>query len=141
MIKSAIVINKDNYITPSQVDDGFALIIVIDGIPQFHVSQKGERLIYEDIGMAITLLSQYEKVKWNGSEWIGVGEPIPQPELQPTPPNPIEELLFRITMLEVELGHMEHADELLESGRLSPERQLELENVLERSGVSSKTKP
>jgi len=114
-IKS-IVVNKDNVmvginITPSE-DEVF-------------------RLIYEDVEEAEALDAEFEEVKWDGQKWKG-SKRRPEPEDPEPQENPFEALLFRISMLEAELGHPEHAIDLIESGRLNPDKQAELQEAVQK---------
>jgi len=71
----------------------------------------GETLVYKDYVIANELASLWTIVRWTGTEWVGEGEPIVQPEPEPIPPNPIEVALAYALGLEVELTPeiLEHA--------------------------------
>jgi len=140
--KRAIVIDKDGFIRPSQISEGLAHITVadekrhrIDGkgedavlveytekdAPQGYVMQEGDSLVFDDIDTAMALSFLWTKVRHDGKKWIGEGEPILQPEMQ-EPFDTVEDLLFRIAMLEIVQGQLRASEEslqMLTSGHLN----------------------
>jgi hypothetical protein len=64
-------------------------------------------------------------------------------ELEPCRPDdttvidPVEDLRYRVAILEVEAGRMDYAEELIESGKLSAERQSLLEDKVEERQISN----
>ena len=56
-------------------------------ISQHYTPQENESIILDDYQIANELATQYTQVRWDKKkkQWIGEGEPIPQPEYEPTP--------------------------------------------------------
>jgi len=137
MEQLAMIINKDGYICKSQIDVGYAFVIVIDGEPQHYELQDGDKIIYDDVQTANELLTKYERVKWYKNKWIGE-EPLPMPESPEPQDDPLELLMYRVSLLEVEAGRTEYAEELISSGRLNPAKQIELEGLVHDAEIRIK---
>jgi len=70
----AIVI--DNY------GNKITFVLVVNNEPQYYMLSKDEKLIYDDIGTALSML----KPRWNGSRWIETATPA---EIEAEKPEPV----------------------------------------------------
>jgi len=112
-------------------------------IPMYQM-QEGDKLILDDSQDANKLAALWTIVRWTGSEWVGEGEPILQPEPEPIPPNPIEVVLAYALGLEVELTPdiLEHATssvritELQDGDEWRPGIRVEVGTVLMHNGIT-----
>ena len=127
--------NRHGYVVENDYISDIGMVLVLeDGSIDSYELKKGESIIFDDLPVAQELQGKFPKVRYDGKKWIGEGEPIPQPAPPEPPFDALEDVLYRMAMLEIGQGQLRATEKSLQM--LTSEHLQEVQEAVRMSDIS-----